>query len=82
MAIDPATEIEQALSDPQSISGDGITVASRSMDDVLKGINYRLYLLALQNNHSFGIRRVQMIPQGPVNIHGPQLDANFNQGFL
>ncbi len=82
MPVDPSTIIDQAITDPASISGDGITVQSRSMDDLLKALNYKAYLLALANNHNFGIRRTQMIPQGPVNLHGPQLDANFNQGII
>ncbi len=79
---DPIDTITQAIADPSSVSADGVAITARSADDQIKLLNYGAMLAALRNNHNFGIRRTQMIAQGPVNSGGGQLDVNFNQGLI
>lgn len=80
MALPDATEqITQALSDPASISGDGITVQSRTIDEQIKGLQFGAMLETL-NKRRRGIRYTQMLPQGPVNNCGQGTDTNFNRG--
>ncbi len=61
---DPTDLITQSLSDPQSVSADGLSVSSRSADDLIKLLNYGAQVAALRSRR-VGIRRTQLIPQGP-----------------
>ncbi len=78
----PSEQIAQALTDPQSISGDGVTVQARSIDDLLKGLNYAA-MLATLNKRRRGIRYSQLLPQGPLDDCGrSQSVCCFNRGFF
>ncbi len=75
----PAEQIATALTDPQSISADGVTVGARPISDLIAGLNYAAAIAAL-NKRRRGIRYSQLMPQGPINLPGDQV-TGFNQGI-
>ncbi len=76
---DSTDQITQALADPQSISADGVTVQSRTIQDQILGLQFGAMLATLSKRRR-GIRYSQLMPQGPVNNLGQINDGCFNQG--
>ncbi len=64
MPLDPSDQIAQALTDPASMSGDGVSVSSRSIQDQILGLQMAAQILASAKRRR-GILRDQLIPAGP-----------------
>jgi hypothetical protein len=61
--VDPTATITQALTDPQNAAGDGQSVTSRPMDQIIQGLNYQAMLNTVTNRRR-GVRYSRLLMPG------------------